>query len=63
MFTSSSSVVSSRLQGQGQGQSQERVDGASIDAVEGKKLTYVTRQEDAKAYAIARAEANVLEAR
>lgn len=52
VFTSSSSVVYSPRRGQE----------GSADAAE-KKLTYVTRQEDAKAHAIARAEATVLKAR
>lgn len=62
VFTSSSSVVSSRMRGQGQSQGQERTDGASIDEGE-EKLAYVTRQEDTKAHAVALAEASVLEAR
>eukprot|EP00752_Nemacystus_decipiens_P002963 g2753.t1 len=57
VFTSSSSVVSSRIPEQGP----ERNDGARVDTIE-KRLTYVTRQEDARAHAIARAEASVLEA-
>lgn len=60
MFASSSSVVSSRMQGRGQ--NQERPDGASIHEAE-DKVVYVTHQEDARAHAVARAEASVLEAR
>lgn len=62
VFTSSSSVVSSPVQGQRKGQ-EERADGASTaEAAEGK-LSYVTRREDARAHAVGRAEAGVLEAR
>lgn len=62
VFTSSADVVPPRTQCREQG----RTDGAindSVDAAEGKKRTYVTRQEDARAHAVARAEASVLKAR
>lgn len=60
MFTSSASVVPPQTQDHRQGR--ELTDGAGADATE-EGLAYVTRQEDARANAVARAEAIVLEAR
>ena len=60
MFTSSASVVPPQRKDQRHGR--ELAGGASADTAE-EALAYVTPREDARAHAVARAEAIVLEAR